>query len=276
MGKSNEFALKPGDSLRQSIDEGLRDARCAVVVISDAFIGKSWTEWELNGIIQNSFADSTRLLIPIWHNIKSEAVRQYSPSLANVVAIRSMDGIEVVADRICELVGPSRASSLTPIAATIDEVTRERFARILAVITEHIKSVVNRRDTQLFSVLSILADTPNGQVLETVGATIGKVTPSQISIRGSIAGFAIVNRETVTVADVNPMEERSQFKFWSAQEEMRSMIAIPIYSRVHLEPSVVGVLSITANQNGVFNLANHNMSSLIPLLQEVVSGALHS
>jgi hypothetical protein len=40
----DEFSLKVGDSLRQSIDRGLAGARFGVVVLSPAFFKKSWTQ----------------------------------------------------------------------------------------------------------------------------------------------------------------------------------------------------------------------------------------
>lgn len=48
----DEFVLTPGSSLRRSIDDGIRKARYAIVVLSPAFLtGRPWTEHELDGLV---------------------------------------------------------------------------------------------------------------------------------------------------------------------------------------------------------------------------------
>ncbi|WP_377153260.1 toll/interleukin-1 receptor domain-containing protein [Roseateles sp. UC29_93] len=46
----DEFSLRLGDSIRQSIDRGLRQSRFGVVVLSPSFFEKSWTQYELDGL----------------------------------------------------------------------------------------------------------------------------------------------------------------------------------------------------------------------------------
>ena len=47
----DEFSLKLGDSIRRSIDRGLRQSRFGVVVLSPAFFEKNWPQYELDGLI---------------------------------------------------------------------------------------------------------------------------------------------------------------------------------------------------------------------------------
>jgi hypothetical protein len=47
----DEFELKMGDSLRRKIDKGLSHSKFGVVVLSNNFIKKGWTNYELDGII---------------------------------------------------------------------------------------------------------------------------------------------------------------------------------------------------------------------------------
>ena len=42
----DEFTLKVGDSLRRSIDNGLTNSRYGIVVFSNAFFAKNWTQYE--------------------------------------------------------------------------------------------------------------------------------------------------------------------------------------------------------------------------------------
>ena len=66
----DEFSLKLGDSLRQSIDKGLSKSRYGIVVLSKAFFKKDWTNWELDGLVarQMNHSEGNNLIIPIWHN----------------------------------------------------------------------------------------------------------------------------------------------------------------------------------------------------------------
>ena len=43
----DEFELKPGMGLRESIDQGLLSSRFGLVVLSPAFFAKSWPSWEV-------------------------------------------------------------------------------------------------------------------------------------------------------------------------------------------------------------------------------------
>lgn len=81
----DEFELRIGDSLRRKIDHGLANSRVGVVVLSEAFFKKGWTNYELDGIVSRSVSGEQQL-IPIWHKISKSDVMKYSPSLVDKVA----------------------------------------------------------------------------------------------------------------------------------------------------------------------------------------------
>ena len=82
----DETALKPGDSLRKSIDKGLVDSRYGIVVISPNFFKKRWTEYELNGMVSKEM-NGHKVIIPVWFNVTKDDVLHYSPTLADKLAI---------------------------------------------------------------------------------------------------------------------------------------------------------------------------------------------
>ena len=82
----DETMLKPGDSLRRSIDKGLVDSRFGIVVISPSFIKKSWPEYELNGMVAKEM-NGHKVIIPIWYNVTIDDVLHFSPTLADKLAI---------------------------------------------------------------------------------------------------------------------------------------------------------------------------------------------
>lgn len=82
----DEFELKVGDSLRQSIDKGLINSRYGIVVLSQAFFSKNWPEYELNALTAREI-EGHKVILPVWHNVTKEEVLSYSPSLADKIAI---------------------------------------------------------------------------------------------------------------------------------------------------------------------------------------------
>ena len=100
----DEFTLRIGDSLRRKIDEGLANSRVGLVVLSPAFLGKGWTNHELDGIVTRSVSGE-QVLLPIWHKISKQEVISYSPSLADKLARNTaMHTIDEIAAEIAELI----------------------------------------------------------------------------------------------------------------------------------------------------------------------------
>jgi hypothetical protein len=95
----DEFELRLGDSLRQSIDKGLRDARFGIVVLSHAFFSKPWPQRELDGLTARE-VNGKKVILPIWHNLTKEDVLNYSPTLAGKLAVSSSKGLDVVVQEI--------------------------------------------------------------------------------------------------------------------------------------------------------------------------------
>jgi hypothetical protein len=81
----DEFELRIGDSLRRKIDQGLANSRVGLVVLSQSFIAKGWTNYELDGIVTKAVTGE-QVLLPIWHKISKQEVIAFSPSLADKLA----------------------------------------------------------------------------------------------------------------------------------------------------------------------------------------------
>lgn len=96
----DEYELLLGDSLRRTIDAGLRESAIGVVILSRAFFGKPWPERELDGLTTRLLAGDSHAIVPIWHELTSDDVRRYSPPLADLLAARSQEGVDRLADEI--------------------------------------------------------------------------------------------------------------------------------------------------------------------------------
>lgn len=100
----DEFELKIGDSLRRKIDIGLSKSRFGIVVLSNDFIKKGWTNYELDGIITKANTGE-QVVLPIWHNITKQEVINFSPSLADKLARNTSNyTVEEIAEEISELI----------------------------------------------------------------------------------------------------------------------------------------------------------------------------
>jgi len=100
----DEFELRIGDSLRRKIDLGLTKSRFGVVVLSRAFFGKGWPNYELDGIVTRAVSGE-QVLLPIWHEITKKEVLDYSPSLADKLARSTgTHTVEEIAAEIIEVI----------------------------------------------------------------------------------------------------------------------------------------------------------------------------
>jgi len=79
-------ALRWGDSIRQKIDDGLRQSFFGVVILSPNFFERSWPQAELDAIVQKDLSGRGRLL-PIWHKLTQDEVAHHAPTLAGRLAL---------------------------------------------------------------------------------------------------------------------------------------------------------------------------------------------
>lgn len=84
----DETKLEIGDSLRRSIDSGLVKSRFGIVVISPHFLAKEWTQYELDGLVAREL-ESDKVILPIWHKVSKNEVLNYSPKLADKLALHT-------------------------------------------------------------------------------------------------------------------------------------------------------------------------------------------
>ncbi len=107
----DEAVLRMGDSLSGKIDEGLARCSFGIVIVSPSFLAKRWPKRELAGLVSREIADGATRILPIWHDIDHATLVQQSPTLADRVAGKSVDGIPELVKMILEVV-KSQARSL--------------------------------------------------------------------------------------------------------------------------------------------------------------------
>lgn len=104
----DEFELRIGDSLRQGIDGGLARSRFGIVILSRAFFGRGWPEYELDGLVTRAVSGE-QVLLPIWHGLTKQEVMDYSPSLADRIArSTATHTVEEIAAEIVDVIQSPR------------------------------------------------------------------------------------------------------------------------------------------------------------------------
>lgn len=100
------MSIKWGASLRSKIDEGLRRSRFGIVIISNDYIRKGWTQYELDGLFQREMTGG-KTILPIWHKITKDEVQAFSLTLAGRKALNTaMLSAEEIAIELISLLPP--------------------------------------------------------------------------------------------------------------------------------------------------------------------------
>ena len=90
-----------GDSLRKEIDNELRKSKFGIVILSNDYIRKGWTQYELDGLFQREMTGG-KTILPIWHKITKDEVQAFSPTLAGRKALNTamLSAVEIAEELI--------------------------------------------------------------------------------------------------------------------------------------------------------------------------------
>ncbi len=81
--------LEWGDNWKDRILNGTQKAEFAIIVISQNFFDREWTERELNEFLNRQNRNGQKLILPILHNITVQQLKEKYPSVADIQAIDS-------------------------------------------------------------------------------------------------------------------------------------------------------------------------------------------
>jgi broad specificity phosphatase PhoE/HEAT repeat protein len=101
--RDDEHSLTIGDGLRGSIDDALASSEFGVVILSSTYLQKQWTMAELDGLIALQRL-GRKVILPVWHGVSATEVSQKCPTLANLVAADTVNGISYTADTVARVV----------------------------------------------------------------------------------------------------------------------------------------------------------------------------
>ena len=80
--------LSWGDNWKDRIIEGTEKSEFAIIVISEAFFGREWTERELNEFLQKQNETGQKIILPLLYNISYDDVKKHYPELEFIHSIK--------------------------------------------------------------------------------------------------------------------------------------------------------------------------------------------
>lgn len=99
----DEYSLRVGESLRESIEMGLKEAKKCVLILSPNFLkNEGWAKAEFDSIYVREVLDLKGVILPVWHNVNVKQVYEYSPRLAGKVGLSSSIGVKELARKLAQ------------------------------------------------------------------------------------------------------------------------------------------------------------------------------
>lgn len=101
----DEYSLQVGDSLRDSIERGIKECEKCILVLTPNFLAnEGWSKREYDSIFTRELVARQNIILPIWHDVSAKDVYEYSPALADRVAVQWSLGVETVGQRLLKAI----------------------------------------------------------------------------------------------------------------------------------------------------------------------------
>jgi len=104
--------LAVGDGLFKNVNHGLAKARFGVVIVSHAFLAKTWPQWELEGLAALESAEGRKVILPVWHGVTLQEIAATAPILAGRIGTNTAHGLDRVIDDLVHAVERDQPKSL--------------------------------------------------------------------------------------------------------------------------------------------------------------------
>jgi hypothetical protein len=97
----DEFSLKVGDSLCESIDRGIKETQKCILILSQNFLNNNgWTKEEFRQAFTKERINQDSIILPIWVDVTKEQIYNYHATLADKFAIKWDSGLENVVNKL--------------------------------------------------------------------------------------------------------------------------------------------------------------------------------
>ncbi|MBI4644730.1 MAG: toll/interleukin-1 receptor domain-containing protein [Deltaproteobacteria bacterium] len=97
----DEYSLKVGYSPREQIEKGLKECKKCILILTPNYLtNEGWGKKEFDSVFTRELVEKQNIVLPVWHNVSVADIYQYSPSLADRVALHWSEGFEEVARKL--------------------------------------------------------------------------------------------------------------------------------------------------------------------------------
>jgi hypothetical protein len=106
----DKISIDPGESIHDSIIDGIKQSKITVLILSESFLKKNWTNFEL-GISDFIKNEQNQKIIPIYYNISSKDVADKMPFLGDIKGLDAGIGLDNICQEIIKVLNKSNAKN---------------------------------------------------------------------------------------------------------------------------------------------------------------------
>lgn len=100
--------FKIGQSQTDMMNMGILNSRFVVIFLSKNFIESGWSQYEFKSFLNREINEKRVIILPIWHEVTVEEVRQYNPYIVDKYAFNtSKQTLDEMVDQIHQVVQDS-------------------------------------------------------------------------------------------------------------------------------------------------------------------------
>lgn len=94
--------LMPGEKLLDSIEKGMAQANSGMLLISQAYLNKGWTNYEMDTLIRNHI-ENEKKVFPIWHNVEKADIEKRHPGLSGIIGVNTNIRIPMLISKLTDV-----------------------------------------------------------------------------------------------------------------------------------------------------------------------------
>lgn len=95
------LSLKVGDKLLDSIEKGLNESRSGILILSQSYLSKNWTSYEMD-ILVRQHIEGNKKILPIWLDVTKQEIEKKHIGLSGIVGITDTKNIQSVISQLVE------------------------------------------------------------------------------------------------------------------------------------------------------------------------------
>ncbi|MEK4701742.1 toll/interleukin-1 receptor domain-containing protein [Solibacillus sp. FSL R7-0668] len=97
--------FKIGQSQTDMMNMGILNSRFVVIFLSKNFIESGWSQYEFKSFLNREINEKRVIILPIWHDVSVDEVRQYNPYIVDKYAFKtSKQTLDEMVDQIHQVV----------------------------------------------------------------------------------------------------------------------------------------------------------------------------